>query len=55
MDMEYNSAEEANIQEKEIVISGGKGLKKPKTILYTDACRTAGRRSCASPPTVVAK
>ncbi len=56
VDMEYNSAEEANIQDKEIVISGGKGLKKPENFsLIRELAELLGGGVGASRPTVEAK
>ena len=56
LDMEYNSADEANIQDKEIIISGGKGLKRPENFsLIRELAELLGGGVGASRPTVEAK
>lgn len=54
--MEYSGGDGANIQDKEIVISGGKGLKKPENFaLIRELAELLGGGVGASRPTVEAK
>ncbi|MDD4160476.1 MAG: electron transfer flavoprotein subunit alpha/FixB family protein [Synergistaceae bacterium] len=56
MEMEYNSANATNIQDKDIVISGGKGLKKQENFsLIYELAELLGGGIGASRPTVEAK
>lgn len=54
--MEYSSGDGTNIQDKEVVISGGKGLKKPENFaLIKELAELLGGGVGASRPTVEAK
>jgi len=56
LEMEYSYGEDANIQDKEVVISGGKGLKKPENFaMIKELADLLGGGVGASRPTVEAK
>jgi len=56
MEMEYTGGDGTNIQDKEIIISGGKGLKKPENFaIVRELADLLGGGVGASRPTVEAK